>query len=241
MTRDNLSLNQSVRSTSRASTPFRICAGLVALTFLFGCASARVQGVRNFTPDEPTSQPPRVLIYDFDADLPEVDPDELKEQRKVTKSARDAVADQLVLRIREMGLMARRVGARVTPDPGDLLFEGRFVEIDKGNMFTRNLIGFGVGSTEMVSQAQVLRSKYGDKQLLFDLRAVAEGKKTPGIILPVFGGITLIIVAAGAIGIIGEVEGPVVQDGIRMADAIADEFAKYCVEQGWLPAEAIER
>ncbi|MBW2723085.1 MAG: DUF4410 domain-containing protein [Deltaproteobacteria bacterium] len=221
--------------------PFRIAAALTALTLFFGCASSKVQGVRDFTPEAPTSQPPRILIYDFVADLPDVNPDELKEQREVTQSANDAMADQLVKRIREMGMMALRVADDVRANPGDLLIEGRFVEIDKGNMFTRNLIGFGVGSTEMVSQAQVLRSRYGEKQLLFDLRAVAKGKKMPGLVAPLLGGVTLLIVAASAIGVAGEIAGPVEQDGIRMADAIADELAAYSVEHGWLPAEAIER
>lgn len=240
-TSGGLAANHCAGPASTASTPFRIGAALAALALLFGCASSRVQGVRDFTPEEPTFQPPRVLIYDFEADLPDVDPSELKDQRKVAESASDALADQLVKRIREMGLMALRVGDDVRANPGDLLIEGRFIEIDKGNMFTRNVIGFGVGSTEMVSQAQVLRARHGEKQLLFDLRAVAEGKKMPGLIAPVFTGATLVIVAAGAIGVIGEVAGPVEQDGIRMADAIADELATYCVEQGWLPAEAIER
>jgi len=219
----------------------RILAALAALVLLFGCASSKVQGVRDFTPKAPTSPPSRVLIYNFDADLADVDPDKRKGQREIAIIARDALTDQLILRIRGMGLMAERGGNLVRPNPGDLIIEGRFVEIDKGNMFTRNVIGFGVGSTNMVSQAQVLRSRSGDKQLLFDLRAVAHGKKTPGIIAPFIGGIALIIIAAAALGIISEVKGAVEQDGIRMGDAIADEFAKYSVKQNWLPAEAIER
>lgn len=226
---------------SSASMPLRVGAALAALALLFGCASSKVQGVRDYTPNAPTTQPPRVLIYNFDSNLGKLDPDKLKGQREIAEKANNALADQLVKRIREMGLMAMRVDNDVRPNPGDLLFEGRFVEIDKGNMFTRNVIGFGVGSTEMVSQAQVMRSRDGEKQLLYDLRAVAKGKKTPGIILPMFGGVTLIIVAAGAIGVTSEVKGAVEQDGIRMADAIADEFARYCVKNNWLPAEAIER
>jgi hypothetical protein len=221
--------------------PLRIVAALAALILLFGCASSKVQGVRDFTPEAPTAQPSRVLIYDFDPNLAKVAPDELKSKREMAETASDALANQLVERIRKMGLMAVRADHTVHPDPSDLLLEGRFVEIDKGNMFTRNLIGFGVGSTEMVSQVQVLRARSGEKQLLYDLRAVATGSKTPGLIAPFIGGIMLIIVAAAAIGVIKEVKGAVEQDGIRMADAIADEFAKYCVEQKWLPEEAIER
>jgi hypothetical protein len=187
-------------------------------------------------------RPPRVLVYDFRADLSKVKDSKRREQRELFDEARDALAEQLVTRIRTMGLMARRAGRDMKPNPDELVVDGEFVSIDKGNRFTRNVIGFGVGATEMVAQVQVLRGRAdtAGMQLVFDYRAVSKGSKKPGIATPIGMGATAVAAVSGAVGVVGEVKGPVAQDAIRMADVIADDLGSFFVEQGWVPQEALE-
>jgi hypothetical protein len=97
------------------------------------------------------SRPSRVLVYDFRAGLPKVKNDERKEQQELFHESRDTLAVQLVARLEAMGLMAKRMRRDVKPNPNDIIVDGTFVSIDKGNAVTRNVIGFGVGSTEMVA------------------------------------------------------------------------------------------
>lgn len=186
-------------------------------------------------------RPQRVLVYDFRADLPKVKNDQRREQQETYHEAREALAEQLVLRLRKMGMMARRIARDLKPNPDEVIVDGRFVNIDKGNRFTRNVIGFGVGSTEMVAQVQILRSRVKDreKQLLFDFRAVSKGSKKPGVALPIGMGAKAVAVVSGTVGIVGEVKGPVAQDAIRMADVIADDLGAFFFEQGWVTQEAL--
>ena len=210
-------------------------------TLALGCASSTVQGKRSFVSGTPMPRPQRILVYDFRADLPKVKNDQRREQQETYHEAREALAEQLVLRLRKMGMMARRIARDLKPNPDEVIVDGRFVNIDKGNRFTRNVIGFGVGSTEMVAQVQILRSRVKDreKQLLFDFRAVSKGSKKPGVALPIGMGAKAVAVVSGTVGIVGEVKGPVAQDAIRMADVIADDLGAFFFEQGWVTQEAL--
>jgi hypothetical protein len=220
----------------------RVVATLALLSLALGCASSKVQGKRSFVGGTAMPRPPRVLVYDFRADLSKVKDSKRREQRELFDEARDALAEQLVTRIRTMGLMARRAGRDMKPIPDELVVDGEFVSIDKGNRFTRNVIGFGVGATEMVAQVQVLRGRAdtAGMQLVFDYRAVSKGSKKPGIATPIGMGATAVAAVSGAVGVVGEVKGPVAQDAIRMADVIADDLGSFFVEQGWVPQEALE-
>lgn len=227
----------------KSTEQVRVVISIAFLSLVMGCASSAVQGKRMFTSGETMSRPSRVLVYDFRSALPQVKADDRREQQELFHESRDALAEQLTSRLRSMGFMARRVGHDIKPNPNEIMVEGRFVSIDKGNRFTRNVIGFGIGSTEMVAQVQVLRARADNpnKQLLFDFRAVSKGSKKPGIILPVGMGAQAVAVASGAVGVVGEVKGPVTQDAIRMANAIADDLGSFFVMQGWVSQEALEK
>ena len=141
------------------------------LTLALGCASSKLQGKRSFVTDAKMNRPSQILVYNFRANLKKVDVDERKEQKEYLDEARDALAEQLVERFRKMGMMAEHVGRDVKPKPDELVIDGEFITIDEGNRFTRNVIGFGVGSTEMVAQVQVLRGRadVAGMQLVFAL------------------------------------------------------------------------
>jgi hypothetical protein len=219
---------------------------IVAMALLagtFGCATSKLQGKKDFTSGTIMSRPGRVLVRDFRANLEEVEEGEIKGQRELYREAREALSEQLVARIRAMGLIAKREPRSVKANPGELIVDGEFVSIDKGNRFTRSVIGFGVGATEMVAQVQVKRGIPDSRgnQMVFDFRVVSKGSKKPGIATPVGMGATAVAAVSGAVGVVGEVKGPVTQDAIRMADAVADDLASWFVEQGWVPEEAIEK
>lgn len=220
--------------------PVRFSIPLALVIVMVGCASSKVLDEKTFSTEIATSKPNQVLVYDFEADLSTVKESKRQEYTQYADEARDVLANHLVAQIGAMGINVRRAIGRFEVDSDKLVIEGTFVEIDGGNAFTRNVIGFGVGSTRMVSEVRMSRPSEQGLQLVFEFRAVAKGSKKPGIATPIGLGSAGVAVASGAMGALGEVKGPVAQDAIRTADLISQQIGTFFVEQGWVEAAVLE-
>ena len=135
-----------------------------------------------------------------------------------------------------MGFRARRAELPGPTPVETVLIKGHFVYVDQGNSLTRNVIGFGVGSTEQRMRVQVHQLLPTGPRFLAEAEVVSRGSEGPGLLGtgP----------AAGAAA--GAAEATVTGDerergrGVR-ADAVraADEIARVLRERfsawGWRP------
>jgi len=148
--------------------------GLVAFIILViaaGCAPTKVQQENTTLTQLP--RPDLILVYDF-----AVSPDEVKldtglsaelmqkyqehegmsrtaEEIKVGHKVADAVAEELVKKIRSYGLSAERAFGLPQGKGKVLMVKGQFLSIDEGNRTERVAIGLGAGRTDVQANVQV--------------------------------------------------------------------------------------
>jgi hypothetical protein len=218
----------------------------IGLLLPLGCAKARVEQTHDWAYGEHPPRPEVMLIYDFtaDPDAVRVDPARTRAvedigadpQQVVAAEAARILAEELTARVRRMGFRARRAELPGPTPVETVLIKGHFVYVDQGNSLTRNVIGFGVGSTEQRMRIQVHQLQGTGPRFLAEAEVVSRGSEGPGLLGtgP----------AAGAAA--GAAEATVTGDerergrGVR-ADAVraADEIARMLRERfsawGWRP------
>lgn len=174
----------------------RVAISITILAFAFGCASAKVTEINRVGPDV-VPRPDRVLVYDVAATLNEIPADSsLKPHaspRDEDQSAKDIqvghalgsqIAKELTTRLKDLGLPAvRATGGGNQERAGDLVIRGAFVEIDKGNMALRVLIGFGAGSNDLQTHFDVYQLTDNGRTQLGTAGIKAAGGHMPGMLL----------------------------------------------------------
>jgi len=71
------------------------------------------------------------------------------EENQVGHLVADKLAEELVKELRKEGIAAVRPGNQISPSSTTGFLSGQFVTIDQGNQTKRNMIGFGLGGTEL--------------------------------------------------------------------------------------------
>jgi len=187
-----------------------------------------------------------ILVYDFTADpgRVRVDPAQVRAmqdvgadpQQVVSAEAAGVLAEELTLRVRQMGFRTRHAELPGPTPVGSVLVKGQFVYVDQGDALTRNVIGFGVGSTEQRIRLQVHQLHDTGPRFLAEAEVVSRGSEGPGLLGtgPAAGA------AAGAAGatLTGDdrergrgVRG----DAVRAADEIARVLRERFSAWGWRP------
>jgi Domain of unknown function (DUF4410) len=157
-------------STAGAARTALGATALLGLMLVGACTSTQSQ----IEPGAATLPRPQVVIVDtFAASPDEVKLDEglsaeieqaikekwgtsrTEQELQAGRQVTDAIADQLVVEIRDMGLSAER-GSAVPPGTQNaVLIKGQLVSIDEGNRTKRVLIGLGAGRSDVRTQVQV--------------------------------------------------------------------------------------
>jgi Domain of unknown function (DUF4410) len=78
-----------------------------------------------------------------------------EQELQAGRQVADAIADQLVVEIRDMGLRAERGSALPAGTQNAALIKGQLVSIDEGNRTERVIIGLGAGRSDVRTQVQV--------------------------------------------------------------------------------------
>jgi hypothetical protein len=235
----------------------------LACLIIGGCAKATVQPKHQAKAPVRLARPEVVLVYDLAADPAVVSLDsaigkrvgrgmqqaELAEERKALGArVADAFSDQLVLAIRERGIIAKRAAE---PPPGSpvpglrqnaIMVKGRFLEINEGNRTRRMAIGFGAGATEVKTEVKLYQAKDPWPMLLQEYETNAVGSRKPGMALPVGVGAAAGTAAtsaaiSGGLGVIGEMRGGVEGDAQRSAVEVSRAIATFFAKRGWISAE----
>ncbi len=233
------------------------------LAIAAGCAPTTVQQKQEALAQLP--RPDRILVYDF-----AVSPDEVKldtglsaeimqkyaehkgasrtaEEIKVGHKVADAVAAELVKKIRGYGLMAERAFGLPSAKGKVLMVKGQLLSIDEGNRSERVAIGLGAGRTSVQANVQVYEMTAKGMQQVDALRGTAKSGRKPGMgemmgVGAIAGHLLASTVVSGVLAGTSEMTSATVEaDGKRLAENIAQELGKFFVDQGWIPPEALKK
>jgi len=244
----------------------RIKFGLLTLMILAlaaGCGPTNVQQETMSAAKLP--RPDHILIYDFAATPEEVELDKglsadlmqkYREHKGTSRSAEeikvghkvaDALAEELVNKIRSYGLMAERAFGLPSAKGNVLMVKGQLLSIDEGNRTERVVIGLGAGRTSVQANVQVYEMTPEGKQEVDTLRGTAKSGYKPGMgemmgLGAITGHLLTSTVISGALAGTSEMTSATVEaDGKRLAEDIAKDLGKFFVEQGWIPPEAVKK
>jgi len=229
-------------------------AALAGLALLAACTSTQSQ---NETAGEMMPAPQVVVVDRFAVAANEVKLDEglsteveeaIRADRGTSRTDQelqaghqvaDAIADKLVVEIRDMGLSAQRGSAVPAGIQNAALITGQLISIDEGNRTERVVVGFGAGRSDVRAHAQVFEVTPAGRQLIDQVEVDAKSGLTPGMAETMgVGGLTghLLVstVASGGLHVTSESIGAdVVPDADRAAKGIAKQLAAVFAEQGW--------
>ncbi len=208
-----------------------------------GCASASVEPGQRAPDDLP--KPIAILVYDFSVDPADLEGSERSaepasaEEIELGRATAAALSEQLVAKLREKGIDARRASGITHTPLYAALIKGQFLDIDKGSRLKRVVIGFGAGSSKLEARVQAYQVLPDGTRRIAEAEAVSTGSKMPGMAVPVgvgaAAGTALVSVAvSGGMNIAKEVRGGMDADAGRMADQIAERIIAYYERHGWL-------
>jgi hypothetical protein len=236
---------------------------LIVLALSTGCAPAHVpqQGAaRNQLP-----RPDAILVYDF-----AVSPDEVMrdtglspelmqkyehyketprtaEEIKVGHKVAEAVADELVKKIRSYGLWADRSFGQPSGTGKVLMVKGQFLSIDEGSRSEPATIGLGAGRTDVQAHVQVYELTLQPAGQEDTLRGTAKSGSKPGMAEMMGVGtaagrlLTSTIVSGVVAGGTQMTSATAARDGKRLADKIALDLGNYFVGQAWIAPDALKK
>jgi hypothetical protein len=226
--------------------------GLLALAVLAGCASTKVTQREALVTGQ-LPRPNQIMVYDFAAtptDVPTTseyaDPSyrpplpQTSEEIAVGRAAGAQVAAALVEQIRKMGLPAVQASAGLKPELNDIVIRGYFISVEQGSTAKRVAIGFGSGSSKLVTVVEGYQMTAQGLRKLGSGTVDAAGAKSPGASLGVAGwiitGSPVGLAVQGGLHAYGEASGNSKIEGRAKATAkeIADVLKKRFQEQGWI-------
>jgi Domain of unknown function (DUF4410) len=161
------------------------------------------------------------------------------QELQVGRQTADALADKLVVEIRDLGFQAQR-GTGLPPGVADgLLVTGQFVSIDEGDRAERVAVGLGAGRSDVRVRTQVFAVGPQGRTLADEIEVDAKSGLTPGMAETMGAGalaghFLVSAVASTGLHVVSESVGTsVVADADRAAKGIAKQLASFFAEQGW--------
>lgn len=224
----------------------------VAAVFVAGCASTTVTQRQEYEgPQLP--RPERIVVYNFAASLADVPawaegadayagqaPQQTQKQLDAGRKLGHAVAEELVGKIKGMGLPAE-VGSATTPlEVGDYAIVGYFEAVNEGSAVERVALGFGAGAASMRTRVEGYQMTANGPRRLGGGQIDSGDSKGPGLAVPLAVTIATAnpigLVVGGAIKVAGEASGHDTIEGVseRTAEEIAEQLEAAFKRQGWI-------
>jgi len=235
---------------------------LFLLAIVAGCAPTNVQQEKMDAAQ--LERPSLILVYDFAVTPQEVELDKglsadimqkyeqhkgetrTAEEIKVGHKVADALAEELVKKIRSFGLWAERGFGAPYGKEKDLMVKGQLLSVDEGNRTERVVIGLGAGRTSIQANVQVYEMTPEGKKEVDALRGTAKSGDKPGMgemmgLGAIAGHLLASTVVSGALSATSEMTSATVEaDAKRLAEKVAADLGKFFVDQGWIPPDAVK-
>jgi hypothetical protein len=163
-----------------------------------------------------------------------------QQELQVGHQVADAIADNLVTEIRDMGLPAQRGRGLPSGVRNAVLISGQLVSIDEGNEAERVAIGFGAGRSDVRAQVQVLELTPDSTKLIDTIEVDAKSGLTPGMAETMGAGaltghlLVSALVSGGVQVATQTLSDTVVADADRAAKGIAKQLSSLFTQQGWI-------
>jgi hypothetical protein len=163
-----------------------------------------------------------------------------QQELQVGRQVADAIANNLVTEIRDMGLKAERGRGLPAGTKNAVLVSGQLVSIDEGNEAERVVIGLGAGRSDVRAQVQVLELTPTSSKLIDTIQVDAKSGLTPGMAETMGAGaltghLLVSAVVSGGVQVATEtMSDTVVADADRAAKGIAKQLSSLFTQQGWI-------
>jgi hypothetical protein len=256
-TRDAVAGNPYARAGRRSTTGVGRSAlgaiGLFGLALASGCTSTESQ----VETSEMLPRPAVVVVDTFAISPSEVSLNEgltgevksivsgrstprSQQELQVGHQVADAIADNLVTEIRDMGLQAQRGRGLPSGVQNAVLLTGQLVSIDEGNEAERVAIGFGAGRSDVRAQVQVLELTPDSSKLIDTIEVNAKSGLTPGMAETMGAGalaghlLVSAVVSTGVQVATETMSDTVVADADRAAKGIAKQLSSLFTQQRWI-------
>ena len=231
----------------------RLLGGIAIAFALAACGQTSIQGISSMlTPG--LARPEAVVVSDFDfsPDVVLLDRGFVAQlQRRMGKAPPEKIREELAARVsreivssmvatlREAGLPARAGGDEtLIADQSALVVTGKVRSIDQGNRTQRNVVGLGVGKSEVAADVVVAHLSPSGKKEVLTFAAEAESGVRPGaaVTAPVTAarGVAAVAVAAGSGAASEKLSADVEAHARRLGQTAARRIIAYATEQGWL-------
>ena len=235
------------------------CAARVALATLWIVACSQT-GVRNIkaTQEKNLLKPSQILVYDFAVSEREVTEyqgimrqqpsvkDPTERERQLAREVKDALAQEVTDGLRALGFTVARVSRGTPAMENELIIDGQFLTVDEGNPLSRQVIGFGSGTSTVESRAQVYQGSIARKVLEFSTRSdsgmMPGAAPTLGAGAAVQGGITAgMVVANAAVSGVKTYNSEVARMAAASGDQVVRYLSEFFAQQGWIRADQVRK
>src|SRR3989449_8841824 len=222
---------------------------------LAGCAKTVVQPVTE-TEKLGLPRPPQVLVYTFAVSPTEVienqsiihefmesQGDMTPEERlsEIGREAAEAMADEMVRGISELGLPARRAYKETAVPVNALVVEGAFLDVDEGNRMRRIVVGFGSGGARVDARVLVYQASQDGRSKVLDFITHGDSGQMPGAALTLGagaaaqGGATAGMAAANvAVSGVKIYRSEHEQMAARSAEQAVAYLSQFFAKEGWI-------
>ena len=163
-----------------------------------------------------------------------------EQELQVGHQVADAIANNLVTEIRDLGLAAQRGRGLPAGMPNAVLVTGQLVSINQGNEAERVAIGLGAGRSDVRAQVQVFELTPTSTRLIDTIEVNAKSGLTPGMAETMgagaLGGHLLVsTLVSGGVQVATEtMSDTVVADADRAAKGIAKQLSSLFTQQHWI-------
>jgi hypothetical protein len=218
----------------------RLCAMFLATAMAMGCGTIQVDVVKPYEAHARLA-PTQIIVFDFESDAADISlSDEDASKQAAGRAVAKGLSEGLLEELEDLGIpSSRQTGELVVPD-GALAIFGRIVKVDEGSSFKRGLVGFGYGSSQVDTVAQLYGSGATSPALLAEYSTHATSGRKPGIAttLPIgvaVQGLSIVVLAISAASVgVGELNASVGRDAARTAEEWAEMLEDLFQQQGWV-------
>lgn len=222
---------------------------------LAACAQTVVQPLTE-TEKLGLPSPPQILVYTFAVSPTEVIENQSSihefmesqsgmttEQRlrEIGREAADAMAEELVRGISELGLPARRAYKETAVPVNALVVEGAFLDVDEGNRLRRVVVGFGAGAARVDARVLVHQVGPDARVKLLDFMTHGDSGKLPGAAVTMGAGAAAqgavtggMVAANAAVSGVKAYRSEMEQMAARSAEQAVAYLSQLFAKEGWI-------
>lgn len=225
---------------------------LLAVVLVAGCAKTTITSREQLVTGQ-LPRPANIWVYDFAATPGDIPSDstfagdqyghatpQTAEQIEMGRKVGAEIASHLVKEIRAMGMPAELASSRSVPRVNDLVIRGYLLSIQKGSEAKRVAIGFGSGTSDLVTSVEGFQVTPQGLRKLGGGTLNASGSKGPGGIVGLAAlaatGNPVGLIVGGGLKVYGEASGKSKIEGRadQSAKEIASVLKQRFQEQGWI-------